>query len=259
MIIDYLVLRDGRLIQMKVRSSAKSEALDVQEQKPTDRQQFGAFIHRVIRQLQLSMSNAVRFADIADCDKRRQSDLFNILDALNVFGHISDKFIVWRGFGATTAAYVKKGVENEIKSYKCTIQEIFNVGHSPSLGTLVENFISLYVYLGVDCLNIREVVNLMADTPEQAKKVLRRLYLVVFVLEQVGLLVHGFEYSSYVLKQPLDVILTAIFQEVPRLGVFPEESVEALLNRLDRVYIRSLHKARNETYMAAVHRFAPVE
>ena len=243
---------------MRLRRSAPSDELEIQEQKPTDRQQFGVFIHRVIRQLQLSMNVPVRFADIADCDKRRQSDLFNILDALQVFGHVSDKLVVWRGFGATTAAYVRKGVENEIKSYTHTIQEIFRVGTSPSLGTLVENFVSLYVYLGVDCLNIREVVNLMADSPEQAKKVLRRLYLVVFVLEQVGLLVHGFEYSSYVLKQPLDVILTAIFQEVPRLCVFPEESVEALLNRLDTVYIRSLHKARHETYLTAVQRFNAV-
>lgn len=232
---------------------------DPSEQRPTERQQFGAFIHRVIHQLELSNNMPVRFAEIADCDKRRQSDLLNILEALEVFGHISDKLVVWRGFGATTAAFVRIGVQNELLSHEQNITEIFRVGTSPSLSVLVTKFISLFVFLGIDTLNIREVVNLMSDTAEQAKKVLRRLYLVVFVLEQAEVIEHGYAYSHYVLKLPLDVIVSAIFQEVPRLRMFPEESVEALLNRLDSVYIRNLHKRRQEVYSLAVNRFGEIE
>ncbi|OHS98758.1 hypothetical protein TRFO_08775 [Tritrichomonas foetus] len=226
-----------------------------QEQRPTERQQFGSFIQRVIRQFELSQNNPVRFNDIADCDKRRQSDLFNILDALEVFGHVSDKLIVWRGFGATTAAFVRYGVQNELRAHTDSIIEIFRVGPSPSLAVLVIKFISLFIFLGIDSLNIREVANLMADTPDHAKKVLRRQYLVVFVLEQCGVIEHGYAYSHYMLKQPLDVIVSAIFQEVPRLRMFPEESVEALLNRLDDVYIKNLHRRRMELYHQAVNRF----
>ena len=213
----------------------------------------------MLRQLELSRSAPVRFADIADCDKRRQSDLYNILDALEVFGHISDKLVVWRGFGATTAAFVRIGVQNELKAHQESIIDMFRVGPSPSLGTLVVKFISLFVFLGVDTLNIREVVNLLADNEEQAKKVLRRIYLVVFVLEQVDVIEHGYAYSHYVLKQPLNVIISAIFQEVPRLRMFPEESVEALLNRLDTVYIKNLHTRRREMFHDAVTRFGEIE
>lgn len=238
---------------MKTQNRLKNAGLDPSEQRPTERQQFGNFIHRVLRQLELSQNVPVRFADIADCDKRRQSDLYNILDALEVFGHISDKLVVWRGFGSTTAAFVRYGVQNELRGHDETIVQIFKVGPSPSLATLVIKFISLYVFLGTNCLNIREVVNIMADSADHAKKVLRRLYLVVFVLEQVGVIDHGFAYSQYILKLPLDVIITAIFQEVPRLRMFPDESVEALLNRLDSVYIRNIHCRRFEMYTSTVH------
>ncbi|OHT04137.1 hypothetical protein TRFO_06450 [Tritrichomonas foetus] len=225
------------------------------DQKPTERQQFSAFIQRVIRQFELTNNSPVRFADIADCDKRRQSDLFNILDALEVFNHVSDKLIIWRGFSSTTAAFVRYGVQNEIRSHTESIVEIFSVGQSPSLGTLVNRFISLYIFLGVNSLNIREVVNLMATSQEHSRKILRRLYLVVFVLEQCGVIEHGFAYSNYSIKQPLDVIITAIFQEVPRLRQFPDGSIEALLNRLDDVYIRNLHRRRADLYQQAVERF----
>ncbi|OHT04608.1 hypothetical protein TRFO_27875 [Tritrichomonas foetus] len=243
----------------KNRNSEEIKTRISHEQRSTEREQFGTFIQRVIRQFELSQNSPVRFADIADCDKRRQSDLFNILDSLEVFGHISNKLIVWRGFGSTTAAFVRYGVQNELRAHTESITQIFRVGQSPSLSTLVIKFISLFIFLGVDSLNIREVVNLISDNPEHAKKVLRRLYLVVFVLEQSGVIEHGYAYSNYMLKQPLDVIVSTIFQEVPRLKMFPEESIEALLNRLDDIYIQSIHKRRRELFSLAISRFEVIE
>ena len=181
--------------------------------------------------------------------------MFNILDALGVFGHFSDKMIVWRGLRAVTSQLIRCGIQNEKDAQTKTITEIFRVGQSPNLATLVLKFLSLYVFLGEKCINIREAVILMADSLEQSKKILRRLYLVVFVLEQAGIIEHGCAYSNYILKQPLDVIISAIFQEVPNLNMFPEESVEVLLNRLDKVYIRTSHTRRQEMYHSAIKRF----
>lgn len=235
--------------------SASKKMSKSSSEKPTERQQFGVFIHRVIRVLELSPNQPIRFSDIASCDKRRQSDLYNILDALDVFGHISEGVVVWRGFGATTAAFVRHGIENEGKAQHLPIEEIFRVGQSPVLGKLVVTFISLFVFLGQRNLNIREAVNIMSDSPEHAKKVLRRLYLVVYILEQIGILDHGYQFSNYLLKLPLDLIISTIFQESPRLPIYPEESIEALLNRLDSVYINTLHAQRREMYQKALTRF----
>lgn len=229
------------------------------ELKPTERQQFGTFIQRVIRQLEVSKNSPVRFNDIADCDKRRQSDLYNILNALDVFGYISDKLIIWRGFEATTSAFVRYGIQNEILAQKKPIVEIFKVGPSPSLSILVIKFICLFIYLGAESLNIREVVNLFSDNADQAKKVLRRLYLVVFVLEHAGIIEHGNAYSLYTLKLPLDVIVSTVFQETSRLSMYPEGSIESLLNRLDSVYIKNLHRRRKELYNQATHRFEVIQ
>jgi hypothetical protein len=220
-----------------------------------DRRQFGGLIQRVLARLEQQGPAAFRFSDVADCDKRRQSDLFNILDALDVFVHVPDKQLVWRGFTATPTAFVQIGIHNEIQAQSESIAELFSVGPSPSLPVLVVKFVSLYVFLGVKCLNIREVVNLMADTDDQAKKILRRLYLVVFVLEQLQIVEHGFGYSQYILRLPLDSIVEAVFEEIARSVPFPEGSEQALINRFDGEYIRNVHKHRIEGYMEAVARF----
>lgn len=201
----------------------------------------------------------IRFGDVANCDKRRQSDLFNILNALDVFTSHSERMVVWRGLSAVTSALIRFGIEKERESQTKTITEIFQVGVSPKLETLVRNFLTLYIFLGEKCLNIREVVMVMANSLEHSKKVLRRLYLVVFVLEQIGIIKHGHAYSHYILQEPLDVITSAIFEEVPNLGMFGDESVEILLNKLDKVYIATIHNRRREMYQSAVNRFSMQE
>lgn len=217
--------------------------------------EYSCFIKCLVRQLELSRSVPLCFSGIANCDKRRLSDLYNIFDGLGAFDHVSDRLVAWRGLDSVAGVFVRRGVENEIRSHRETITELFCVGASPSLSVLVAKFISLYVYLGIDCLNIQDVSVLMAESSDYVKKILRRLYLVVFVLEQIGVIEHGFAYSNYVIKQPLDLIISEIFREVARAGLFPEDSVEALLNRLDIVYIRNLHMGRRESYISATKRF----
>lgn len=219
------------------------------------RQEYSSFIRGLIRQLESSKNVPICFSGIANCDKRRQSDLYNIFDGLGVFDHISSKFVVWKGLNSIVGEFIRHGVENEIRSHQETITEIFQVGTSPSLSVLVVKFISLYIYLGIDCLNIRDVAILMADSSLYVNKILRRLYLVVFILEQIGVVEHGYAYSNYIIKQPLDIIIDAIYQEVSKSGMFPEDSVEALLNRFDLVYIKNLQLGRRESYIIATKRF----
>jgi hypothetical protein len=188
---------------------------------------------------------------MAQCDKRRQSDLFNILDALDVFGHVLDNRLIWRGFSAVGPALVRAGLQNEILSQSQSIQEIFAVGPSPSLSMLAVRFLSLYVFLGVPSLNLREVVVLMSDSEQHSKRILRRLYLVVFLLVQLEIIEHGYGYSEYVLKLPLENILTRILQELDTGRPFAPGSIESALNRIDADYIRRLHKRRNDAYTAA--------
>lgn len=229
------------------------------EQKPTERQQYGSFIQRVVRQFQLSPNVPVRFADIANCDKRRQSDLYNILNALELFGHLNDKLIIWKGFGATTSALIRMGIRNEILSHTQNMCTIFNIGTSPPLGVLTMTFLQMFVYLGITSINIQEAVIIMASSPDQVKKILRRLYLIVFILIHIGVLEHGNEHSLYILIQPLDLIISTIFQETLRLKMFPHGSIEELLNRLDTNYLKNLHKRRLEEYKNLLVRFEKQE
>ena len=239
----------------KVQIMNTSHNYSSNEQKPTERQQYGAFIQRVIRHFQLNPNVPVRFADIADCDKRRQSDLYNILNALEIFGHLNDKFITWKGFGATTSALIRMGIRNEVLSHTQNMCSIFNVGTSPPLGILTMTFLQMFVYLGLPSLNIQEAVIIMASSADQVKKILRRLYLIVFILIQVGLLEHGNEHSLYILIQPLDLIISTIFQETLRLKMFPHGTIEELLNRLDANYLKNLHQRRLEEYRTSLNRF----
>jgi len=228
---------------------------EAEDPAPPDRQQFGDLIQAVLAKLENQGTATFRFAQIAECDKRRQSDLFHILDALDAFAHIEGRHLAWRGFGATPAAFTRVGIQNEIYAQFQPITEIFHVGPSPKLPNLVTKFISLYIFLGVSSLNIREVVNLMAETEGQAKKILRRLYLVVFVLEKLQIVQHGFGHSQYILKLPLDAITNAIFDEIGRSPPFRVGSVQASMNRFDQDYIKHTRAQRMRGYVAAVRRF----
>ena len=244
-------------ISQKNRFDSNNPEMKLKQQNSnqTDKKHYGILIHQIARELESSHNTPIRFSDIANCDKRRQSDLFNILEALGLFSYCSDKRVVWKGFGAIITSLVRHGIQNEIRSKSETIDSMFFVGQSPSLGTLVTTFISLYIFLGVECLNIKEVANLLSQTQEQAKKILRRLYSIVFVLEQLNIIEHGVSHSEYILKEPLDLIISSIFQEIFKMNLFPEDSVEALLNRFDLVYIKNLQLGRRESYIIATKRF----
>lgn len=202
----------------------------------------------------LSQGKPVVFSELVPTDKRRQSDLFNILMGLSVIESTPTKAVIWKGMNYVTDFLIKIGITNEIKAINCSPKEIFGVKDRLNLGDLAEKFISLYVFLGVDRLNIRHAVNLMADSPSQIQKVLRRLYSVVFILEQIGVVRHLSESCHYLLQQPIELIVAAVFQEVPKLHMFPAESIEALLNRFNDVYIKTLHKKRHELYLTEVER-----
>lgn len=213
------------------------------------------FNSSIVRQFELSGDGPFRFADVATCDKRRQSDLFHIIDALGLFTHVNEKFISWRGLDMVAETLIRWGIENERDAHNGSITELFRVGSSPSLCVLVRKFLSLYVFLGVKSLNIREVVVVISDDVVSARKILRRLYLVVFVLEQMKIIEHGNLYSTYTIRQPMSMIISTVFQKIPNLNIFPEESVECLLNRLDSVYVRSAHSRRYDCYRLALDRF----
>ena len=50
--------------------------LKQQNSNQTDKKHYGILIHQIARELESSHNTPIRFSDIANCDKRRQSDLF---------------------------------------------------------------------------------------------------------------------------------------------------------------------------------------
>jgi hypothetical protein len=211
-----------------------------------------------MRRLERQGSLPFRFSDLAPCDKRRQSDLLSILNALDVFKHVPHNLLVWRGFHVIVPSLVRIGVQNEIRSHSQPIGKIFALGISPSLATLSLSFLSLYGFIGQACVNLSEVAQLMSDTPLQSKRILRRLYSVVFVLQQLEILERGTGRSEYWLKLSLDSIVDGIFATLETERPFAPGSIESLMNRLDADYIRTVQKKHADAYAEATRRGQPM-
>jgi hypothetical protein len=220
--------------------------------------QFGKLIQDLIHTLERQGPKPFRFADLAPCDKRRQSDLLSILSALEVLGHVSQRLLIWRGFNGVVPVLIRVGVQNEIRSQSQPIQKLFSFGKSPSLAELSLSFLSLYGFIGATCLNLREVSEIMSDSLHRSKKILRRLYSVVFVLEQLEILERGAARSEYWLKLSLDSIVEGIFKRLESERPFLPGSIALLMNRFGRGYIRRVQTGHADAYAEAVRRFREV-
>jgi hypothetical protein len=220
---------------------------------------FAERIQSVLRKLDRQKSVSFRFSRFVHCNKRRQSDLFNIMDALDLFGHLPKNRLTWRGLQVVNATFVREGIENEIRSQTESIIQLFAVGQSPSLILLTNRFLTLYLFLGVQCINMRNAVILMSDNPEHSRKTLRRLYMVVFVLEQLHILQRDVVYSQYLITLPVVKVVNEIFDDLSRTRPFLPGSIQSMVNRFDEGYVQNLHKQRMETYEAAIGRFGEIE
>lgn len=189
--------------------------------------------------------NVMHVARKYSIQHRRVYDLFNLLTSLKTCQNIERGKIAWNGINHAKKAFTETYIQVEIQSLtEPDLFKLFNLGPSPSLGAIATRFISLYLYLGVKRLVMRQVSKLFHDPSSDLKSLERRMYLVLSFLEMMGFIQHTSHTSEYELIMKTNQFYEAALAKRKEAAMKDPMSQEALLSRLDSVYLNELQRHR---------------
>lgn len=180
---------------------------------------------------------------------RRAYDLFNLLTALKVCRSVERGRIAWNSINDAVKTVTSEYVKIETDSLFKSTRELFDLGPSPSLGTIATRFMSLFIYLGVDTIALRRAVPLFHNPNCDVKSLERRLYLVLGMLEIMNLLSHSKRTGEYSIVADVESIRARALRKKHTVAMrTAPASIEATLNNLDGVYVKRLLEARQAEY-----------
>jgi hypothetical protein len=177
-------------------------------------------------------------------EKRRLYDLVNVLIACGICTKTDTHSYLWLGLSAfrSTARRIAREIENRSMQYD--LEKLFVLRDSPAIGVLTSSFIGVFLHFGPAEINIRDAAVLMSADEASAKPIRRRLYLVAFLLERLGLVKHSDAIGGYEFATDISSIAIEVLGELAAAQQFPPNSIAYQLNRIEKPYIRRLHANR---------------
>jgi hypothetical protein len=124
------------------------------------------------------------------------------------------------------------------------LEKLFVLCDSPVIGVLASSFIGLFLHFEPAEINIRDAALLMSADETSANPIRRRLYLVAFLLEHLGLLKHSDTIGGYEFTADISSITIEVLGELAAAPQFPPNPIAYQLNRIEKPYIRRLHANR---------------
>lgn len=209
--------------------------------------EFSGFIESLVRRFEGVPQHYLQINTIASetgVEKRRLYDLMNVLVACGICTKTNAHTYKWEGLAAFQPAIAQILKETEIRSIKHHLDTLFLVPDSPTIGMLTSYFLGIFVFLGLNTIGIRDASLIMAQDDERSKAVLRRLYLVAYLLEHTGLLKHTQKIGEYTISEDLPAVTRRVIEEIVGEGEYPPDRIENKLNRIDANFVRNLHEHR---------------
>lgn len=180
---------------------------------------FSQFIQELIYSHENGKGRTIhldKLCKMTTIEKRRLSDLFSSLCALDVCSKICSQCFRWNSMSNidTTILKISRNLEERALIKKCEFAELFDANQSPSIGELSIKLIEVFLYFGEKELSLSSISKLLSPNPEKTKQVLRRIYLAAYFLEQFNILSHGSKRSVYIFVKDLNRIATHTFTEM---------------------------------------------
>ena len=216
------------------------------------RTDFAQFVHQLIDTYEKTPDGTIQINMIAaeqGVEKRRLYDLMNVLVACDVCVKTDTHLYRWLSISNTSKAVQRISKDMELRAMTMSVSELLTLPDSPPIGLMTTVFIGTFLFFNMSTMNIRDVALLLSSVTNQQKQILRRLYLVAFLLERIGLLKHKQKIGDYEINANVEAICLESLQELSREGMFPPSSVEYHLNRFDENFVRALFRQREDSLM----------
>jgi hypothetical protein len=177
-------------------------------------------------------------------EKRRLYDLVNVLIACGICTKTDTHTYLWLGLNSFRSTARRIAREIESRSMRYELEKLFVLRDSPAIGVLTSSFIGVFLHFGPSEINIRDAAVLMSADEASAKPIRRRLYLVAFLLEHLGLVKHSDAIGGYEFAADISSIAIEVLGELAAAQQFPPDSIAYQLNRIEKPYLRRLHANR---------------
>jgi hypothetical protein len=176
-------------------------------------------------------------------------EFFNLLTSFGVCSPIERGQLAWQGLAEVPQAIETAYAEIEIASLTKTIDTVFKLDKSPSLGLIALRFLSLYLYLEVDTLSMRRVALLFHDRQSDIKTLQRRMYLVLSFMEVIGIVEHTKSVSEYrLILEPTTIVEKALKKRKEAGNESGPQLIDALLNHYGPEFLTRLRAARRDAF-----------
>lgn len=201
---------------------------------------FGDFIRKLVRDQEKGNHEIIFMERLVECsgiEKRRLADLFSALTGLGICSRIQVACYKWESMEK-----IKESIKNisfilEKNAITMPIAELFDAAHSLSVGDLSNKLIEVFCFFGIREMTLKSVASICTINGSGSKQVLRRLYLVAFLLEQLGILSHTKIRGVYRCELDLNEILKNSINQIIKQGMIPDTSIGMFLSRIDDSYI----------------------
>lgn len=213
------------------------------------RRDFKEFVDTMIQSNAVRPNPAIQVGEIAlqsGIEKRRLYDLMNVLVSCDVCMKVDTRTYRWLSLGNVGSAIFRIAGQVEIAAREKCFEEMFRLQESPSIGLMATTFIGTFLYFNAQTMNIRTVAWMMANDRAHFKPIIRRLYLVAFLLERIGLFRHDQKIGDYRILIAVDEVCRTNLVRMGREKRFAAESIDGYLNRLDEPYLRAVFGNRKE-------------
>lgn len=213
---------------------------------------FSEFIDQLIRKYENNPSSTIQINSLSmenTIEKRRLYDLLNVLVACDICTKADSHNYMWNSIKNGKTAVSRISYELESRAIRESVEDIFVLPDSPSIGLITTRFIGVFLYLNIKSLNIRDAALAMSSDESHFKPILRRLYLVAYLLERIGLFQHSQKIGEYELDVDIKSICIESLEKLAKSQEFPPDSIEYQLNRFGENYLDLIYKTRRMNFI----------
>lgn len=213
---------------------------------------FPEIFSRLISSFESNPSMEVHIMEMAKrygVQHRRIYDFFNLLTHFGVCRNLGKGRMSWLGSDRMEKYLDECFMSVEKESIGKTMEEIFILEESPSLGAIATHILKLFMYLGRDTLHLRGMVCLFSHGSDDTKSLERRVYLVLNMLEILKIISHGNRIGEYTLTHNFERNTSFVFAEkLVEIRKTDKFSSLALLNTFPEQLIAQIRRQRGEAY-----------
>lgn len=216
--------------------------------------------HAVVQQIIASHSDkrgeVVNIGNIAaevNVEKRRIYDLFNFLASLNICKRMSPQSYLWIGMEEMGKKLKALFIECETRYQNGEEMDVrFEENSSPTIEELTIRLLIVFMYYLGTPLNLRVVASLLAPNQEKERPMLRRLYLVTYFMEQVGLATHHSNVGSYTAIFCTDEFLVDAMNCMLAQKTLRVTCLLSLMSRIDSRTVECIRQRRKAQLVSSV-------